>query len=329
MQLKRNIITIIVFILLMPSLCGGAADGFENALIELEERATSNVLRAVTTGDVEPLRAATWVFGQFRTKYDKNGEIKDAETVSRLNKLRLVFSQAAFSMRNRQFDAEKEKEKIRDTATSFQDRTKRQTVFNREAALELIHKGFVMEARHYGGLSEGASEDKVKAFKQLVDETVRDEELKEELLALSVKQNLLETPAHVEPFSSIRFDGTNVVFKIWSRPTRYILRTTYRDKWLSSPGEEISVPLGSDFSVIIKSTVLTFKSLPENLSRVGFHMQKVVSPRSVNDHAYPELEAVLLLKRHLKNPADHSDTPALTGLIFTNVPVHAVHQLLK
>ena len=55
-------------ILVLPPLCGGATNGFENALIELEEQAASNVLAAVTTDDVEPLRAATWAFGQFLTK---------------------------------------------------------------------------------------------------------------------------------------------------------------------------------------------------------------------------------------------------------------------
>jgi len=166
-------------ILVLPPLCGGATNGFENALIELEEQAASNVLAAVTTDDVEPLRAATWAFGQFLTKYGKaRRETWDAATLTRLNKLRLMFAQAAFSMRDRRFDAEKEKERVRDSSVSSQDHAKWKAVFNREAQLEMIHKGFVMEARHHGGVTEGVSGDKTQAFKRLVEETVKDEELK-------------------------------------------------------------------------------------------------------------------------------------------------------
>jgi len=313
----------------LPFLCGGATNGFENALIELEEQAASNVLAAVTTDDVEPLRAATWALGQFLTKYGKTRrETWDAATLTRLNKLRLMFAQAAFSMRDRRFDAEKEKERVRDSSVSSQDHSKWKAVFNREAQLEMIHKGFVMEARHHGGVTEGVSGDKIKVFKRLVEETVKDEELKEELLALSTKQ--IASSEHIEPFSSIRLDDTNVVFKMWSKPNRYILRKTDREAWLSSPGEEISVPLGSWLSVIIRNTVLTVKPLPDKFSYAGFQVKKVVNPRSADDHAHPEQEAVLILKRRLKNPAVFPpDTPLLTGLILTNIPVHAACELLQ
>ena len=123
-------------ILVLPPLCGGATNGFENALIELEEQAASNVLAAVTTDDVEPLRAATWAFGQFLTKYGKTRrETWDAATLTRLNKLRLMFAQAAFSMRDRCFDAETERERLRDTSMPSQDHAKWKAVFNREAQL--------------------------------------------------------------------------------------------------------------------------------------------------------------------------------------------------
>lgn len=315
----------------LPFLCEGSTNGFENALIELEEQAASNVLAAVTTDDVEPLRAATWAFGQFLAKHGKTRrETWDAATLTRLNKLRLVFAQAAFSMRDRRFDAEKEKERVRDSSVSSQDHAKWKAVFNREAQLEMIHKGFVMEARRHGGVTEGVSGDKTQAFKRLVEETVKDEELKGELLALSAKQTPVEPPVIIEPFSSIRLDGTNVIFKIWSKPSRYILRKAAGEAWLSSPGEEISVPLGSNFTVIIKNTVLTVKPLPEGFSRAGFQMQKAVNPRSASDHAHPEQEAVLLLRRCLKNSAVFPpDTPLLMGLVLTNIPVHAACKLLQ
>jgi hypothetical protein len=313
----------------LPFLCGGTTNDFENALIEMEEQAVSNVLAAVSTGDVEPLRMATWAFGKFLTKYGKTRrETWDAVTLTRMNKLRLMFAQAAFSMRDRCFDAETERERLRDTSMPSQDHAKWKAVFNREAQLEMIHKGFVMEARHHGGVAEGVSGDRVQAFERLVDETVKDEELKGELLALSTKQTA--SSEHIEPFCSIRLDDTNVVFKIWSKPNRYILRKTDRETWLSSPGEEISVPLGSGLSVIIRNTVLTVKPLPDKFSHAGFQIQKVVNPRSASDYAHPEQETILLLKRCLKNPAIFPpDTPLLTGLILTNIPIHAASELLR
>jgi hypothetical protein len=318
----------VCFMLLLPSLHGGSTNDFEGALIELESRAASNIQKAVATGDVEPLRTATWAFGQFQTQYNGKREIIASELLTRLNTLRLMFAQAAFSMRDRTFDVEKERERMHGPSISIQDRIKCQTVFNREAALALIHKGFVAEARYYGGVSEDVPDNKVKAFKQLVDKVVRDADLKKELLATPVISDLGADSTSVEPFSRIRFDGTNLVFTINTKPTRYILRTTHRDTWLSSPGEEISVPLGGDLSVIVKSTVLTFKALPGNLSFAGFSMRKVVNPRSASDHAHPESEAVLLLKGCLRNPADYPDTPNLTGLVLTNIPAHKIAEMV-
>lgn len=299
------------------------------ALAELETLVASNVVKAVAANQVEPLRVAAWEFGQFRENHVSKGN-DDSDVTLRMNRIRLMLIQAAFKMRTPAFDLETEREKqLRQAQPQGEDALKT-TVFNREVTLENIYKGFLGEVRSAAPKSSGQQGDAVSVFHRMVDEIIVDDALKREICRQDIAVAQRSAPSLLAPVSHIFMDGSNVVFKLRSSSSAgWPVKTNLRDMWFSSPGEEVTVPIGGSLLIISNGAALTFDPLPGDIMHVGFHVKKIVEPRSSKDNARPTEESLLLVKSFLRNADSYPDTAHCSGLILTNVPVHAISRLLN